>query len=532
MIQLLIKNGFIIDGTNSKGYIADIAVNDGKIVQIDKSINIEAVTTIDANNKIVSPGFIDAHRHSDAFAFKDNYGEIQIRQGITTTINGNCGLSVVPCPNKWKDEIYSYLSPIIGSVPKDINFETFSEYLDELEKLNLPINFGMHVGNGTLRMAVNGFNKGELTDEQYGNLHIFLNDAINSGAFGVSMGIVYMPENMYDFNGIIKALEPIRNKNIPLVTHIRGEGDLLVTSLKEVISIAKELNVPLHISHYKCVGPHNWGHLLNKATEVINEAQNEGMKITADIYPWTAGSTQLVQLLPPEFLEGGHEKTIERLKNPIKRATCKNILENKQEYFENLLYSVGWHSIMITTVQTEKNQQFIGKKVSEIAEELGKDPYDVAFDLLIEEDLNISMVNFIVCEEDIETILKYPFTSIISDSIYPDGGLPHPRQIGTHAKVLQEYVKEKNILNLEEAIYKMTYFPAKIFGIENKGRIKEGYDADLLIFDLDNIENHANYINPTISPTGFDYVFLSGELTNKSDTFINTGLGKVLRHKL
>lgn len=381
-------------------------------------------------------------------------------------------------------------------------------------------------------MAVKGFNDGQLTDEEYKKLHELLIDAISFGAFGVSMGIVYMPENMYDFNGIIKALEPIRNKNIPLVTHIRGEGDLLVTSLKEIISIAKELNVPLHVSHYKCVGPHNWGHLLNEATEVIMNAQNEGMKITADIYPWTAGSTQLVQLLPPEFLEGGHDKTIERLKDPKKRAECKNILENKQEYFENLLYSVGWHSIMITTVQTDKNQKFVGKRVSEIAEELNKDPYEVAFDMLIEEDLNISMVNFIVGEEDIETILKYPFTSIISDSIYPDGGLPHPRQIGTHAKVLEEYVKNKNILTLEEAIYKMTYFPAKIFGIENKGRIKEGYDADLIIFDLDNIKNHADYVHPTISPTGFDYVFLAGEITNESDNFINTGLGKVLRHNI
>lgn len=531
MIQVLIKNAFIVDGTNTKGYKADIEINNGKIIKIDKNINKNAEKTIDANGKILAPGFIDIHRHSDAYVFKENYGEIQIRQGITTTINGNCGLSVAPSPKKWKKEIYNYLSLIIGSVPENIKFESFTEYLNIIDKEKLPINFGMHIGNGTLRMAVNGFENGKLTNIQYEKIHKLLNEAIDSGAFGVSMGLEYMPENMYEDSEIVKALEPIRNTNIPIVAHIRGEGDLLVNSLKEIISIAKDLNVPLHLSHYKCIGPKNWGHLLKEATNIILKSQNEGMKITADMYPWTAGSTQLVKLLPPEFLEGGHEKTLERLKDHNKREKCKNILKNKQMYFENILHSVGWKSIMITTVQTKKNQKFVGKNISEIAKLQGKDPYDEAFDLLIDEDLNISMVDFVAGEKDIETILKYPFTCIISDSVYPDKGLQHPRQIGTHAKVLQEFVREKHILKLEEAIYKMTYFPAKIFGIENKGRIKEGYDADIVIFNLEKIENHANYINPNISPTGFDYVLLAGEITNKYDNFINTGMGKVIRHR-
>ncbi len=531
MLETLIKNARIVDGSGAEVYSADIAIESGKIKKIAAEITAEAKQVIDAQKQYVTPGFIDMHRHSDAFVFKKGFGEIQLRQGITTTINGNCGLSIVPCPEKWKPDIFSYLKPIIGSVPQDRHFESFSEYLRVLEHEKLPINFGMHIGNGTLRMAAKGFEKGEMSKEEVAVAQAYLNDALSNGAFGVSMGVVYMPETMYDIDGFVEVLEPIRDSRIPLVTHIRGEGDLLVKSLEEVIEIARQLHVPLHISHYKCVGRHNWGHLLAKATELLDRTRDTGMNITCDVYPWTAGSTQLVQLLPPEYLEGGMEKTIERLKDPLLRRQCREILEVKQTRFENLLASVGWESIMITTVHTAKNQPYVGMRVSEIARLQGKDPYDCAFDMLVEEDCDISMVNFIVCEEDIETILQYPYSCVISDSIYPDGGMPHPRQYGTFPKLLCDYVRDKPLLTLPQAIHKITGAPAEVLSIPEKGLIKEGYDADLCVFDLNQLQNNATYVNQRGLGTGFSYVLVNGEIANDHDRFIHTGAGKVLRRK-
>ncbi|MDR2870305.1 MAG: amidohydrolase family protein [Deferribacteraceae bacterium] len=533
MYDILIKNAMIVDGSGAAPFAGDVAIQDGLIKAVAQGIKDEAKTVYDAAGAYLTPGFIDIHRHSDAFVFREGFGEIQLRQGITTTINGNCGLSIVPCPANQREDILRYLKPIMGRLPDGIQFDSFSSYLTEVGKTRLPLNFGMHIGNGTLRAAAKGFEAGKrLSASELAIVHKYLKDAIDNGAFGLSMGIVYVPENMYDVEGFIEALEPIRGGDIPIVTHIRGEGDLLLSSLKEVIQIAKALNVPLHVSHFKSVGKLNWGGKLQEAIALLDAERAAGMRITCDVYPWTAGSTQLVQVLPPELLEGGLAKTTERLRDPQKRAECRAILEKPQTYFENQLYLIGWENIMVTSVQTEAGQKYVGKRMTEIAQMQGKDPYEAAFDLLADENFDVSMVNFIVCDEDIETILRYPHSCIISDSIYPDGGKPHPRQYGTFPKILQQYVKEKSVLTIEQAVYKFTGKPAEIMKIAGKGLIKEGFDADVAVFDLADIRCNADYIEPAKLATGFRYVFVNGQLANDHDSFVNTGCGKVLRRNI
>lgn len=531
MLDLLLVNGNVVDGSGAAPFLSDVAVQDGKIVRIAPGIVAEAHKTIDLGGEYLTPGFIDIHRHSDAFVFRPGFGEVQIRQGITSTVNGNCGLSIAPCPTHHRAEILQYLKPITGTLPDGVVFESFSEYLSAVEKTSLPLNFGMHVGNGTLRMAAKGFAAGKLTPEEVRTVHRYLEDALAHGAFGLSMGVVYMPETLYDRAGFLEALEPLRGRGIPLVTHIRGEGNLLLRSLEEVLDLAEELDVPLHISHFKCVGKSNWGTLLQRAIRTLDEARARGVRVTCDVYPWTAGSTQLVQLLPPAFLEGGLARTTERLRDPEERARCRAILEQPQTEFENLLDLVGWENIMLTALYRPENQPYIGKRVTEIAAMRGQDPYDAAFDLLAAENCDISMVNFIVCEEDIETILKLPYSLLISDSIYPDGGKPHPRQYGTFPKLLTDYVRDKSVLTLEEAVRKMTGAPAELLRIPGKGLLREGYDADLTAFDLRKLQNHADYLHPSEYATGISYVFVNGELTNDHDHFLSTSAGKVLRRK-
>ena len=398
-----------------------------------------------------------------------------------------------------------------------------------LDREALAVNFGMYQGNGTLRMAVKGFAGGRLTPAEVQGAHRYLENALQNGAFGVSMGIAYVPESEYDHAGFTEVLAPLRGTGRPLVTHIRGEGNLLVSAVEEVIAVAEALAVPLHISHYKCLGHKNWGHGLARATALIDAARQRGMDVTVDVYPWTAGSTQLAQVLPPEFLEGGLEKATERLKDPSLRKRCTEILKTPQTSFENQVDLIGWENIMVTSVQTEKNRPYVGKKISEIAAIRGCDPFYAAFDLLVHEHCAVSMVNFIACEGDIETIMRYPYSTIISDSIYPPGGNPHPRQYGTFPKVLAEYVRDKKVLSLTEAIHKITQGPAELLSIANKGLIKEGYDADMAIFDLAKVENHATYLDPKQFGTGFSYVLVNGVVANDHDAFLHTTSGKVLR---
>lgn len=529
MHDLLITNCQVVDGSGSDPFSADIAVKDGKFSRIAPGIREEAAKTLDAEGKFATPGFIDIHRHEDAFVFRPDFGEVQLRQGITTTINGNCGLSIAPCPPQWRNDILQYLKPIVGSLPAGIEFDTFSQYLAAVEKQKLPINFGMHVGNGTLRMAAKGFASGKLSAEEVSTVHRYLEDAMASGIFGVSMGVVYQPESYYDLPGFLEALAPMQGKGIPLVTHIRGEGSLLVESLQEVISIAKSLDIPLHVSHYKCVGARNWGHLLSQATELIEKEIAGGMSITVDVYPWLAGSTQLTQVLPPEFLEGGMAATTKRLKDPAERKRCIEILSQPQDTFDNQVQLLGWENIMVGSVKTDKNRDCEGKRITEIAAMRGADPYEAALTLLAEEDCEVSMINFIACDQDIETILQLPYSFIISDSIYPDGGKPHPRQYGTFPKLLAEYVRDRKVLTLPQAVNKFTYAPASRFRIRNKGLIREGYDADLTVFDLDHVANHATYLDPRQLGSGFTWVLVNGALANKNDAFANSGAGRVIR---
>jgi len=405
MMDFILRDCQIIDGTGEPPYTGDIAIKDGIIAKIVPHIKETAAKEIDVAGETVTPGFIDIHRHADAHVFKDGFGESELRQGITTIINGNCGLSIVPCPENRRGEILRYLNPITGPLPEGIRFSGFSEYKSLVESRRLPLNVGMLVGSGTLRIAVNGFAGGELSEDAVKLLHSYLKDAMKGGAFGVSIGLMYMPDAAYTAKDMARALAPMAKSGLPLVAHIRGEGDLLVNSVREVLETTRLLDIPLHISHYKCVGKRNWGHLLEKATALIMEARWKGQKVTADVYPWTAGASQLTQTLPPSFLEGGMEHTTQLLRDEKQRERCRRLLSTPQPNFDNFVDAIGWESIVISNVRTEAGKACIGKNMVEIAAEQGKDPLTAVFDLLVQESCDVAMVNHICSEKDLETII-------------------------------------------------------------------------------------------------------------------------------
>lgn len=531
MYDILIRDGVLLDGAGNEGRKADIGIKDGRIVAIGRSLDGSAGEIIDAQGKYVSPGFIDIHRHADANVFSPSFGEIELAQGITTIVNGNCGLSISPCPEPYKDQILDFLEPIVGKIDKSLPIEEVESYYRCLERQGLPLNVGSCIGNGTVRMAAKGFDNGELSPVELERAHNFLRSGLEAGALGVTMGIVYAPENCYDQDGFIKVLEPMRDYQVPLVTHIRGYGDLLHESLNEVIAIAKALDVPLHISHFMAVGKQNWGVGLNEALAILDRARDSGMQISCDVYPYTAGASQLIQILPPWYQDGGVTEIVKRLSDPARRRELVEILRKPQTKFENLVYSSGWDSLLITTVGLEKNQKYVGKTITQIAEMQGKDPYDCAFDLLIEENCNVTMVIFITDERDILNLLRYPYSCIISDSIYPKSGIPHPRLYGAFPKVLSEYVRNRKLLELPAVIRKMTSDPAKLYRIGKKGLLREGYDADIVVFDLNEIATKADYTDAKRLAEGMYRVIVNGKVTYCEGHMAQKRAGRLLRRK-
>lgn len=529
MLDWLFKNVHIIDGTGKKAWTGDVGVQGEKIVQVAPSITEKSKHIIDGNGKVLAPGFMDIHRHADAAAFRENFGEAELRQGLTTIVNGNCGLSIAPAPKEKRTEMMDYMQPVTGMLPAEVPAATFKEYMAQLDQKKLPLNFGMLIGNGTLRMAVNDF-KDNLSKDDIRPIQAFLQEALDAGVFGISTGFSYLPDVNYDVAELAEVLAPLKNQDFPFTTHVRGEGDILYESVEEVIELTKRLNIPLHVSHFKCIGKKNWRHLTQKTIDLIEKNRREGMDITCDVYTWTAGSTQMVCLLPPQYLTEGPEKTAELLHDPAIRAEMKKILAKPAANFENILLGVGFENVYIGSVDLPKNQELIGKNLAELAELRKADPYDALFDLLAEEKCRVSMIDYITCEDDIEKILNLPYSSIISDTVYPGKGLPHPRGYANIPHVIKDYVLDRGVLTLEQAIQKMTSLPAQALRMD-KGVLKPGADADLVLFAPEAVDSKADYMHPTKLATGFSMVMVNGQPAVIDDELTGVNAGKVLRRK-
>ena len=532
MLDLIIRNGWIVDGTGEKkAWRGEVGVKDGKIAAVAEHIDDDAAQVLDAKGHIIAPGFLDVHRHTDVVVLHEDYGEIELRQGITTVVGGQCGLSIVPCPDQYKEEMFRFLQPIVGTISTDCGFSTFEEYINKVREHGVRLNYGCCIGNGASRMAAKGF-ESDFNEDDIKRVQGLIRESLAAGALGVTTGIVYAPECQYSLDEFVEVLQPMKEFGVPLVTHIRGEGDTLQSSLREVVEIAERVGVPLHISHFKNVGKQNWGHNLDGAFKILYDARDRGMDVTWDCYPYTAGATQMIQYLPPDYLEGGLEETTRRLADPEKRAKLKEILAHHQDYFENMLLASGWDKTIITSVTKPENEKYIGLTVTELAEKLGKDPYDAAFDLLVDEHCFVGMVNFTASEEDNRRIVKDKYTNIISDTLCNDGGLPHPRVYGSFPRVLETFVREEGILTVEEAVMKMTSVAARVYGLNTKGVLAEGMDADIVVFDKDTVGTKATYTDSKQLATGYDYVIVNGAVTVKDDCLLpDVKNGTVLLHK-
>lgn len=523
----ILQNGMVIDGSGKEACRADVGVKDGAIAAIGDLSLCGAGERIDAAGRVITPGFLDMHRHADAAVFRKGFGEAELLQGLTGIVNGNCGLSLAPLAGRFSDLTKAYLSPITGAFD-GFPTERLSAYHDALRAHGLPIHAGMLCGMGTVRAAVAGFCP-TLSDEDYRGVHRLLEQTLSDGALGVSLGLGYAPECFYDTAGLIRALAPIRRTAIPLSVHMRSEAMNLPDSIDEVLKVAKALNVRLQISHLKATGRAHWGTLVYAALEKIRRAREEGLDVMCDAYPYTAGSTQLMHVLPPEFLEGGPDAIAARLTDPAQQEILHRRLLTGRD-FDNYALLIGWENIRISSVRNEADRIHLGKTVVEAAGE--KEPWRFAAELLARNRCAVTMIDRLTDEPDIAEIYRAPFSYVISDATYPTDGNPHPRVYGAFAYVLERFVGELHALSLAEAIHKMTMLPADRYGLRRKGRIAVGADADLLVFDPDRVHVRAAFDAPRALCEGMEAVLIGGRAAVKDGKPTGIQNGTVLKRML
>ncbi len=508
MLDTIIRGGTVIDGTGRPAFAADVAIAGGKIAAVGDLRGTEAAEVIDASGKTVTPGFIDIHRHADAAVFRPDFGAAELCQGLTTIVNGNCGLSGAPFGAAHGAAIRSYLRPITGALPAEMATDTLASYFASLPPL--PLHVGMLAGAGVLRADVAGYELEHLSGAHYRTLHRRLEQALGDGALGVSLGLGYAPECFYTTAELIRALAPLSGQGIPLTVHMRQEGGAVCESVEEMLLVARELKIPLHISHLKAMGRDNWGTKIPRALELLHRARDEGMEVGCDVYPYTAGSTQLLHILPPEFLEGGMDAVVRRLSDPAARRTLAHRIEDGAG-FDDIAKLAGWDGIFLSSLQCAEDAPLLGKSIAQEAELEHKTPLDACCDLLIREHCQVTMIDFMASEDDISAILRSPLSCLISDATYPTEGMPHPRVYGSCTRLLQHFVREKGVLTMEEGVHKLTQAPAQALHLTGKGVVAVGADADICVFDPAALRERGTYQAPCRTAQGMTAVLVAGK---------------------
>ena len=510
MLDTLIRNARVVDGTGRAVFTADVGLRDGLIEAVGALGGAQAFEIIEADGRVLTPGFIDIHRHADAAVFRDSFGRAELSQGLTTLVNGNCGMSLAPLFGTHADECAKYLAPITGEIPLELRFESIGGYFKAALERGLPLSCAELIGMGTLRTLAAGFGTGDLSPFELRDLHYHMEKALADGACGVSLGLGYAPEIFYSTDGLIRALAPLHRSGVSICVHMRQEGDGVVDALREMLEVARALQTPLEVSHLKAIGTRNARKAVPKMLKLIERAREDGLDVMCDVYPYTAGSTQLIHVLPPEFQEGGTEALTKRLLDGAARKEMRARMETGSD-FENITLLVGFDNVVAIGLKTDEYRRFEGKSIAEIALSLGKDPFDALFDLLAAEACETGMIDFIADEEDVRDILRAPFSGVISDATYPDAGQVHPRVYGTFARLIEKYVVREKVLTLEQAVHKVTGQAAERFALTGKGKIEADADADLLLFSPENIRENGTYAQPGVCASGFDEVFVLGQ---------------------
>ena len=529
MFDVLIKGGRVFDGSGNPWFFGDIGIVEDTIKAVGRLNGACGKVEIRTGGLAVAPGFVDIHTHSDAQLLIQGEAHSHVRQGVTTDVIGHCGTSLAPITDAL---VEYYKKQRLADLPGlEIDWRTMGQYLAKLERLGVSINVVPLVGQGTVRGAVMGFEERPATPEELEKMRSLVREAMADGAFGLSTGLIYVPGCYAQPDEVLELVKTTAECGGVYCTHVRGEGDPLFEAYAEAIEAGAKAGISVEIAHCKVSGRHMWG-VSTKSMGMLDEARAQGVEVTGDQYPYNAGGIGLGALVPPWAHIGGQAAYLKRLADPAAREKMKQEMINGVPGWSSVYKGLGWENALISACPDKSLES---RTIAEVAKSRGKDDWDTAFDLLLEFKGRLGLVVSSIGDEDIERIMRHPAVMVGSDSsgLAIEGplatGKPHPRAFGTYARVLGRYVREKKVLTLQEAIRKMTSMPAQKMRLFDRGLLRPGLKADIVVFNPDTIIDRATYANPFQYPVGVEHVFVNGQETVRKGEHLGTKAGKVLR---
>jgi len=535
LYDLVLYGGSVIDGTGNRRVEADVAIRNGRIERVGNAIG-PAKRSIDIGGLAVAPGFIDMHSHSDMSFLNVPAAATKIEQGVTTEVVGQCGISPAPVNEAFRDELkkYAFEGAGIGSSC------SFRDYLKSLETKPLSTNIVQLVGQGTVRIAVMGLDSRPPSKQEMERMKSLVADALDAGAYGLSTGLIYPPGEWSDTEELLSLLQVVAGFSGGYYnTHVRGEGHTVMEGWQEAIELGRRAGIAVQISHAKAAGRENWGKSA-ACIQLVEAAQADGLDITFDCYPFTRTGGSLSTLLPNWVKEGGSAKLAQRLSMPKVRKQIRMDIRDNAFIWNPIGYSTSylrqWDNpwLLIAGPTQEQHSHMTGKSMLDIAASLKTDPLEVIFDMLIEGD-DARVVLDLMDEKDVQNFVRCPTGMIGTDcqsfaaGAHPSEGNPHPRCFSTFPRVLAKYVRDEQVLSLEQAVHKMTGLAAKRIGLHDRGTIAQGNIADLVVFDPGQIQDQATFDRAWQRPLGIHYVLVNGCTCVENGRFSGDTAGQVLR---
>ncbi len=528
--DVILRNGTIYDGSGDKPYLGDVAFSDDTIAAIGDIGDATATVEIDVEGLAVAPGFINMLSWANESLIEDGRSQSDIRQGITLEIMGE-GESMGPLNDSMKVELVQQQSDI----RYDIEWTTLAEYLEYLEQRGIAPNVASFIGAATPRWYVIGHEDREPTEEELEQMRDLVRQAMEEGAMGVASSLIYPPGSFAKTDELVALSEVAAEYDGMYISHMRDEGANMLEAVEELITIAREANIRAQIYHLKSSGQSNWP-LFDEALAMIEQARADGLQITADVYTYPAGSTGLNAAIPPWVQEGGFEASVERMKDSeLRERIAREMLEQSGEW-ENMYIGAGTpENILLVGFKSDKLKPLTGKTLAEVAEMRGTDPRFTAMDLIVEDGSRVGTVYFTQSEDIVRKAVALPWVSFNTDaaSVAPEGVFlkrhPHPRAYGSFTRVLGKYVRDEQLIPMEEAIRKLAALPSQILNIDRRGQLKVGFFADVVVFDPEEVQDHATFVDPHQYSTGMLHVFVNGEQVLKDGEHTGATPGRVVR---
>jgi N-acyl-D-amino-acid deacylase len=531
VFDLILHGGVLIDGTAAPPRSVDVGIDGDRITAIG-DLSSATGQRIDCSGLVVSPGFIDMHSHTDFSILEVPDAESKVRQGITTEVVGNCGFSTFPIVDRRRDQFGAFAAFLNPRMKLD--WSTGREFFEHVESNGSAVNLVPLVGHGTVRLAVLGMDPRPPTADEVGEMRGHVRQGFEDGAWGYSTGLIYAPCCYAQTEEVAKVAQAATSFDGIYFTHMRDEGDHLLDAIDEALSIGRSADLRVQLSHFKSAGTRNWGRA-GAALEKVEAARAAGQDVMLDQYPYLAGSTTLTALLPPTALEGGIPALLQNLRDADFRARAREGIEKGVRGWWNPVGGSGWDSVVIAGAAA--TPEYEGEKLSELGARLGGDGFDAVCQLLLANEGAVSIVIFMMSEDDLQTGIRHPLVMVGSDAFAtsPQAGLggsrPHPRTYGCYPRVLGNYVRERGVLSLELAVHKMSGMPARRLGLTDRGEVRESAIADVVVFDPTTVAERSTYADPHRYPTGIPHVLVAGRAVVRDGQPTGARPGKVLRRR-